>query len=413
MLVHEAAVVAGGVGGVVDVGAEGGGEVAAIEQQLGAVEGGAHAGHDGQVQLVACVGEGARVAAPDVDDGRLGVREAVARAGHLVARGAARHLAPLALRVDDQVLVGVLGPHLVDVVRVVAVHRPRVRRDVHVRGQDAQRRAVLARHAHFVPRLAVLGRLALEAGADVLQRAGGQSLHGLDLARAERQPHAHDDADEVDEGDVGVDAALVVGELDEAPVLARGGVGGVREGRLDQADLPVAGDDGEELELAVGHPDAGRGDVVRDAELGGGADGAEGDGVAGVGGDGDGDLAAGRVGVVELAGGVDQDDLVVAVPAGDVDVELLPAEVVDEGELQGVGRGRRVRAGHGAVHGVLGRDDDGLHTAGGGDDGPGQGLANEGGGGSHCQSKQTTHDFGSFLSLSFQKYCLWIDQGGI
>ena len=401
---YQAAVVAGGVVGVVGVGAEARLDIAALHEKGGTVEGGAEARHDSLVHAVVTLlnGERSAIAAPNVQHGRLYVATVVALAGELVTLDAALDLSSFALRVDREVFLGVLLPHLLDVLVIVAVLGARVVGDVHVRGHDTEGVALGILDAHVTPGLAILGTLGLETRTDLGHGVAGQALDGLGLAAAEGQLHAENQTDEVDEGDVSPDTGLLgVGQLDEAPVDGRGGVLRVGRRRLYQLRVAVTVDDGEELQLALGDPHAARGHVVGNGDVRALTLAVQRDRYVGI--DLDGLGAACGVGEVPAAVALEHDDGAAGVLGGHVG-EQLAAKVVGHGDdqrLARVGQPLFLRARHvRPVQGVLLGDDQLVHTARLHRDWHSQRLGNERRGRGQRQSVETSH----FVCFRFLLY---------
>jgi hypothetical protein len=262
VLVHDTAVVVGGILEVVVLGLEGRGGITVFTQESGAGEGSAETGDDSQVDIVVSLllSEGAAVASPDVTGSRLSVATVVAIAVHHVAADLAVDVAGTHLGVEDKGLAAVGLPDLVDVRLPVLLERLGVDgRELVVR-ENSDGTAELVVDAEISPRVAIGVSLCLEVLADVVDSGGGQTVGNLSWAAVgNAELHSENQTDEIDVADVGVeDKVLGVSELHEAPVEGGAGIREVAERGLDET-VTGAGEDHEECEVALAEVDTGGG----------------------------------------------------------------------------------------------------------------------------------------------------------
>ena len=144
-----------------------------VDQQSGAVEGGAEASDEGALFDIGAEGERAGGAAEDVGGGGLGEGQTVAEieeGGRSV--DSAGYSAPGCLGVDGELLGGVAGPNSVDVVLVVAVKERGVEDDAVVGAQSAQIAAGGLWDDEEGPACAIGGGLGPQALADGVKSVG-------------------------------------------------------------------------------------------------------------------------------------------------------------------------------------------------------------------------------------------------
>lgn len=375
--VYEAAVVVGGVHSVVLRRADTRLDVAAGDQEgrsdKGSTETGDNSGVDGVV--TALDGEWSAVAAPDITSSRLGIAAVVAAAVESAAGNLAVDVAN-ALGVDGQGVVGVLVPDLVDIGAPVVLESGGVDNVVVVGRESADGSSRRVGNAHGAPWVAIRVTLLDEAIADLADGGRAETLGNLSAATiVDGQGHAKDHADKVNIADVCVNSqARSVGQLDESPVNARTRIREVGGRRLNQT-VTVGNLDHEELEVALREVDSSRSDDNGHSDGNGVALGRQRNG--NVAADGNRDTGASGARVDQAAIGGNEHDLVVRVKAGDVGVDLVTAEAVDELDWQtapksaGVNgvlvhscRGRTVES---SVESVVRGDDDILGVTGLGD----------------------------------------------
>ena len=177
------------------------------------------------------------------------------------------------MRVDCQRGAGILGPHVVDVGRIVIAEQGVVQRDTRVRGTGAQISTVGRRDDQPVPAGAIAGILGPESVADSIQAVGGKTLDDLGFAAGGGQGEGDGQRDKVDVGDVHVELGVVPGEFTKVPEQIIVRVGRVGGRWLHQRGAGVH----EEGQLAIAHePQPGAGQV-RDCHRHGIPRGAEGD----------------------------------------------------------------------------------------------------------------------------------------
>lgn len=332
--VYETAEVIGGVHGVVLRRAHTRLDVAASKQEGGADKGSTETGDDSGVNgiVAALDGEWSAVAAPDVTSSRLGIAAVVAAAVESAAGNLAVDVAN-ALGVDGQGVVGVLVPDLVDIGAPVVLESGRVDDVVVVGREGADGSSRRVGNAQGAPWVAIRVALLDEAIADLADSGRAETLGDLSAAAIlDRQGHAEDHADKVNIADVCVNSqARCVGKLDESPVNACAGIRQVGRRRLDQT-VTVGNLDHEELEIALREVDSGRCDDDRHSDGDGVALGRQRNGDVAV--DGNRDSGASGAGVDQAAIGRNEDNPAVRVEAGDVGVDLVAAEAVDELDWQ-------------------------------------------------------------------------------
>lgn len=326
---NNAAVVVGWVVEIVRGSRKAGLDVATVDEESGAGEGSAETRDDSNVGWVVTAPalERSAVAAPDILSIGLGIGSVVAVAVELVTRDSAVDLSGSRLGVDGQGGGSILTPDLVDVVGPVVAKGRGVELMVQVGRQDTDGSSSRVGNAHGVPGTAVSVLLGLKISADLLDTVSDEAGCGLGAAVSNSELHTEDHANEVDVADVGVQAVVGVGELDEAKVDAGVGVLKVGDGGLDET-IAVADVDHEELQGTLSEVDAAGAESNGESEVEGLALGLQGD--SKVLSDGDGDSGATRAGVDQLAVGTDEDDVSIRVQTLDVSVDVAASEVVDE-----------------------------------------------------------------------------------
>lgn len=184
-------------------------EVPSINQQRPAIKSSAQTRHNSAMDPVvgASDSKGPAVAAENICGGGFGVSSIVSRADEGVVGDPAGDVAGAGLRVDRERVGCVVVPDIVDVLGEVGLESGRVQGDVVYRRDDAERFPRGARLAEVAPGHSVAGCLGDEDGADGGHGGRLQASGGLDGAVAGLHGEAEDEADEVDVGDVGVQAA--------------------------------------------------------------------------------------------------------------------------------------------------------------------------------------------------------------
>lgn len=223
--------------------------------------------------------------------------------------------------------------HLLDVAVEVAFEGSVLLGEVCIRSKHTDELAAWRVHAGISPWPAILLALVLELGADALD---GISRKTQCLLRGRSVSCRHLDAerktDEVDEADVGEEAAILdPSQLSKAIVGGSVRIVGVDRSWLDKTRAIGSADD-IELERAIGEPNSGCREISWNRGRLGASFRPERDCNVGVRQRHWNPRSGGRV--VELSVWSQEHQLIVGVQASDIGLDIVAVEVVDEGQLQ-------------------------------------------------------------------------------
>ena len=184
-------------------------QIPPINQQRPTIKSGAQTRHNSAMDSIITPQDSKRpaIAAENIARRGFGVSSIVSRTRENTVGNPAGDVAGAGLRVYRERVGCVVVPDIVDVLGEVGLESGRVQGDVVYRRDDAERFPRGARLAEVAPGHSVAGCLSDEGGADGGHGGRLQASGGLDGAVAGLHGEAEDEADEVDVGDVGVQAA--------------------------------------------------------------------------------------------------------------------------------------------------------------------------------------------------------------
>ena len=184
-------------------------QIPPLNQQRPTIKSSAQTRHNSAMHSIITPHDSKRpaIAAENIRRGGFGVSSIVSRTRENIVGNPAGDFAGAGLRVYRERVGRVVVPDIVDVLGEVGLESGRVQGDVVYRRDDAERFPRGARLAEVAPGHSVAGCLGDEGGADGGHGGRLQASGGLDGAVAGLHGEAEDEADEVDVGDVGVQAA--------------------------------------------------------------------------------------------------------------------------------------------------------------------------------------------------------------
>lgn len=185
----------------------------------------------------------------------------------LIASYTADDIARGSLSVDDEVVVAVVVPGVIDQPTKVGPKRVRHLALVDGRTDHSDEIAAGAIRTQFIPGASVNFCLCFEPVTGLGDPVRRKSKHLLVRSIRLLQSEANGDADKVDSRDIGIESIVVdPSQLRKSPVLLRIGIVRVRDGRLYESRAVGSADD-VERETTVREPDTGTRDETGQSEL--------------------------------------------------------------------------------------------------------------------------------------------------